>query len=32
MTPLEEDGAWKTGDQIEGWSGTLFLAYDHRVR
>ena len=28
---LEQDGVWKTGENVEGWSGTLFLAYDHQA-
>lgn len=28
---IQEDGVWKTGDQVEAWSGTLFLAYDHQA-
>jgi hypothetical protein len=28
---IQHDGVWKTGDQVETWSGTLFLAYDHQA-
>ena len=28
---IRKAGEWTTGDQVEGWSGTLFLAYDQQV-
>ena len=28
---IQQDGVWKTGDQVGVWSGTLFLAYDHQA-